>query len=246
MRRTPFSCDIGPWSDGALRSVSTRGRDVTGASCAHVQGTSVETSGSTTLKKPVRSLALLSAAALAAGRASPAPLPPRRRQVGEPQILAKDLAGPLSTAVAPDGTAYVTANFGGKLLQDRRPTDASGGLPEDRGGRRGRRRLGRRRPGGLRALRRQAAGEADRRRRQGPRRSPTSGATRSNKNPDKKAHLRVPGHQQGVRGQAAQTAGPAQYTGVVDSHPYATEHRGRDVYLADAGGNDILSIADDG
>ena len=36
-------------------------------------------------------------------------------QVGEPQVLAKDLAGPLTTAVAEDGTAYVTANFGGSL-----------------------------------------------------------------------------------------------------------------------------------
>ena len=65
------------------------------------------------MKKSVRSLALLSSAALAVslglgGGATAAPA-----QVGEPQILAKDLAGPLSTAVAQDGTAYVTANFGG-------------------------------------------------------------------------------------------------------------------------------------
>ena len=69
------------------------------------------------MKKSVRSLALLSTAALAlgmgiSGGASAAPA-----QVGEPQILAKDLAGPLSTAVAEDGTAYVTANNGGALYK---------------------------------------------------------------------------------------------------------------------------------
>ena len=77
------------------------------------------------MKKSVRSLALLSTAALAlgmgiSGGASAAPA-----QVGEPQILAKDLAGPLSTAVAEDGTAYVTANFGGSLCKV-----APGGDPE--------------------------------------------------------------------------------------------------------------------
>ena len=77
------------------------------------------------MKKSVRSLALLSTAALALGMGISGGANAAPAQVGEPQILAKDLAGPLTTAVAEDGTAYVTANFGGSLWKV-----APGGDPE--------------------------------------------------------------------------------------------------------------------
>src|SRR5688572_27945102 len=69
------------------------------------------------MKRSSRSLALLSTAVLALGlgissRANAAPV-----KAGEPQILAKDLDGPISTAVAEVGTAYVTANFGGRCYR---------------------------------------------------------------------------------------------------------------------------------
>ena len=67
------------------------------------------------MRKPVRTLALLSVAALAAGIGLSGSA--NAAQAGDPEILAKNLAGPLSTAVADDGTAYVTANFGGTLFR---------------------------------------------------------------------------------------------------------------------------------
>ena len=65
------------------------------------------------MKKTVRSLALLSVAALAAGTglsgiANAAP-------AGDPEVIAKGVPSPLSLAVAKDGSAYVTANFAGML-----------------------------------------------------------------------------------------------------------------------------------
>ncbi len=40
--------------------------------------------------------------------------------------------------------------------------------------------------------------------------------------------------------------GPAQYTGIVDAHPYATVLRGRTTYVADAAGNDIVKVSRSG
>ncbi|WIB78712.1 ScyD/ScyE family protein [Curtobacterium sp. MCPF17_002] len=41
-------------------------------------------------------------------------------------------------------------------------------------------------------------------------------------------------------------AGPARYRGVVDSHPYASLAQREGVYVADAGGNDVLRVGYDG
>jgi hypothetical protein len=195
------------------------------------------------MKKSVRSLALLSTAALALGvgisGATAAPA-----QVGEPQILAKDLAGPLSTAVAQDGTAYVTADFGGKLYKIA-PDGAQsvaykikgsgvGGVSVD---------------GdhvvftvsGAKQLVKHikvAGGKA--------RTLANVGAYERNKNPDKKAQYGFVGISKACAAKLPDDIGPAQYTGIVESNPYATEIAGDTVYLADAAGNDILSIAADG
>jgi hypothetical protein len=195
-----------------------------------------------TLRKPARSLALLSAAALAAGVGLSSGASAAPTLVGEPQILAKDLAGPLSTAVAADGTAYVTANNGGALYKV-----APGADPE---------------------IVYQAKGEvagvsvdgdhvvfAQTTDKQlvkhivagGPARTLANvGAYERNKNPDKKITYGFLGISKTCATKLPKDVGPAQYTGVVDSHPYSTEVVGDTVYLGDAGGNDILSIAADG
>ena len=65
------------------------------------------------MRKPVRSLALLSVAALAAGMGLSGSA--NAAQAGDPEVLAKGVPSPLSLAVAKDGSAYVTANFAGML-----------------------------------------------------------------------------------------------------------------------------------
>ena len=194
------------------------------------------------MKKSVRGLALLSTAALAlglgiSGSANAAPV-----KAGEPQILAKDLAGPLSTAVAQDGTAYVTANFGGRIYRIAPDGSQSvaykkkgyevGGVSVDGG------RLVFTLTGAKQLVKRMVAGGK-------ARTIANVGAYERNKNPDKKVTYGFKGITnaclaklpEGFRG---------KYTGIVESHPYATDIVGDDVYLADAGGNDILRIAADG
>ena len=66
------------------------------------------------MRKPVRTLALLSVAALAAGMGLSGSA--NAAQAGDPEILAKNVPAPLSLAVAEDGSAYVTANFAGNAV----------------------------------------------------------------------------------------------------------------------------------
>ena len=94
------------------------------------------------MKKPVRSLALLSIAALAAtGLASMSPSAvASTARAAEPEVLAKHLMGPLSAGVAKDGSVYVSQNFGGSLVHVVPGEDPGRRLPvegEERGGRRG-------------------------------------------------------------------------------------------------------------
>ena len=72
------------------------------------------------------------------------------------------------------------------------------------------------------------------------------GAYERNKNPDKKTTYGFMGISKTCATKVPKDIGPAQYTGIVESHPYATEIVGDTVYLGDAAGNDILSIAADG
>ena len=65
------------------------------------------------MRKPVRSLALLSVAALAVGLGLTGSA--NAAKPGEPEVIAKGVPSPLSLAVAKDGSAYVTANFAGML-----------------------------------------------------------------------------------------------------------------------------------
>jgi hypothetical protein len=196
------------------------------------------------MKKSVGSLALLSAAALALGTGISGGAVAAPAQVGEPQILVKDLAGPLSTAVAEDGTAYVTANFGSTLWKV-----APGGDPEsiythpEKGGE----------VGGVSVLDDRVAfatsgskflvkqivagGKA--------KTLANVGAYEKKKNPDKKITYGFLGISKACLAQIPKQV-PGHYTGHIESHPYATEIVGNKVYLADAAGNDILSISPKG
>jgi hypothetical protein len=193
------------------------------------------------MKKSVRGLALLSVAALAlgagiSGSANAAPV-----KAGDPQILAKDLAGPLSTAVAEDGTAYVTANFGGRIYQIAPDGSQSvayktkgyevGGVSVDGD------RLVFTLTGAKQLVKRIVAGGK-------ARTIANVGAYERNKNPDKKTVYGFKGISKSCAAKLPDQIGPAQYTGIVESHPYATDIVGDDVYLADAAGNDILRISD--
>ncbi|MBF4770418.1 ScyD/ScyE family protein [Nocardioides agariphilus] len=198
--------------------------------------------------KSARILAGVAAVALAApmatsGIAQAAP------STGEaPKILVKDLPGPLSTAVAGDGTAYVTANFAGMLWKV-----PDGGAPEllyqasEKGAE----------VGGVSVQGAKVVftytGQTHARVM-----SITGGAapkvmanTRSyekQNNPDKKRTYGILGLTASCKAKLPKqfAAFLKPYAGVVDSHPYATEQDGNTTYLADAGGNDILSIANDG
>jgi len=194
------------------------------------------------VKKPVRSLALLSVAALAVGlgAASATAAGPK---AGAPEILAKDLAGPLTTAVAGDGTAYVTGNIGGKLYKVTADGTRSviyknkaaevGGVSVDGD------QLVFTLTGEKKLVKRLTpAGKA--------RTLANVGAYERKKNPDQKTQYGFVGISKACAAQLPKQVGPAQYTGIVDSHPYSTEIAGDTIYVGDAAGNDILRIAPNG
>jgi sugar lactone lactonase YvrE len=162
-------------------------------------------------------------------------------QVGEPQILAKDLAGPLTTAVADDGTSYVTANFGGKLYRYAPDGTRSvayktkgsevGGVAVD---------------GdtvtfvvsGAKHLVKRIIGDGK------ARTIANLGAYERNNNPDAKTGYGFVSIPKACAAKwPVKDAGPPQYTGIIESHPYATEIVDDTVYVADAAGNDILAVS---
>jgi hypothetical protein len=196
------------------------------------------------LKKSVRSLALVSAAALAAGMsiggASAAP-----GSGGTPEILANNIPTPLSVAVAGDGTAYVTGNFAGLLFKV-----PDGGAPEvihkatEKGAE-----IGGVSVLGARVVFAQTGstqkvwqinGGADA--------EPLANVGRYEKknNPDKIRTYGFLGLSDACKNRLPKGQHLKPYQGIVESHPYATEQVGNTVYLADAAGNDILSITKSG
>jgi hypothetical protein len=195
------------------------------------------------VKKPVRSLALLSVAGLAVGLAatSAAAAP----KAGAPEILAKDLAGPLTTAVADDGSVYVTANFGGKLYKYA-PDGTRSVVYKNKGAEVGAVSVSGDRlvfsttvDGGAKKVYESVAGGA-------PHVIANTMKYEKAKNPDKKTVYGFDGITKNCAAQLPKQVGPAQYTGAIDSHPYSTAIVGDTVYVGDAGGNAILSISSTG
>jgi hypothetical protein len=146
--------------------------------------------------------------------------------------------------VAEDGTAYVTANFGGSLWKVAPGEDPELVFQSDEKGAE----VGGVSVQGARVVFThygktkkvyEITGNSD------PKAVANLGKYEKQKNPDK-------GRTYGFYGISKSCAATlpgfisSAYPGIVDSHPYATEQVGNLVYVADAGGNDILSISSSG
>ena len=203
----------------------------------------LESTGSKILNKlSARSLALLSTAALAVGMGFSSGATAAPAKAGAPQILAKDLAGPLSAAAAPDGTRYVTANFGGRLYKV--AADGSQSVAFKKKGYEvgavaaSADRVTFAVSGPKHLIKRLLPGGK-------ARTIANVGAYERNNNPDAKRTYGFKGITSSCLKQLPEDI-PGKYSGIVESHPYATEIAGGTTYVADAAGNDILSIAPNG
>jgi len=65
-------------------------------------------------------------------------------------------------------------------------------------------------------------------------------------NPDSDVAYGIPAITPECAAQWPADAGPATYTGIVDSHPYATTSKGRTTYVADAAMNAVLAVSPKG
>jgi hypothetical protein len=199
------------------------------------------------MKKPVRSLALLSIAALAAtGLASMGGSAVASTAPAEPEVLAKHLIGPLSAAVAKDGSVYVSQNFAGNLVHvvpGEKPDVVYQSKEKNA------------EVGGASVFKKTVTftitGKNQMVKQIENGGKPTNladvGAWEAKKNPDKVTTYGA----QGITDECAaqwpvKEAGPALYSGIVESHPYSTDTTDEGVYLGDAAGNDILWIGNDG
>lgn len=175
---------------------------------------------------------------IAASAAAPAP---------EPKTLAKGLLSPLSAAQGPDGTRYVTQNFAGELLKVRpkkktkvlyaHPSGAEvGGVSVRKG----------------RVLflitKNQGAPNAVAKvmelRKKGKARAVADiVAYEQKKNPDADVTYGFREISVECADQIPEEFGPASYTGLIDSHPYASEQTKKRVYVADAAANAVFSVS---
>lgn len=170
----------------------------------------------------------------------------------KPKPLATGLVSPLSAAVAPDGTAYVTQNFAGlltrvqpgkkpKIIYASKGGKEVGGVSERNG---------------VVVFTETASNEQGEPSDSWVKQIGKSGKVRTiahvrafeNKvNPDGVVEY-------GARGISADCAaawptedmGPATYDGLPDSHPYATYQTKKKVYVADAGMNAVVAISGSG
>jgi hypothetical protein len=186
-------------------------------------------------------LAVLAAGALSA----PAQAVEPDRLAPEPQTIAQGLLSPLSLAVSRDGTAYVAQNFAGMLMKvppggkpevvyaaKKKGTEV-GAVSEHLGSLRFATTRGRTTflwgiGGSGRAVK-----MAD------------LGAFEQEKNPDAGVSYGFVGLDPACAAQIPPDV-PASYIGIVESHPYATAMKGGTTYVADAAGNDILSVSPKG
>jgi hypothetical protein len=177
-------------------------------------------------------------------------MPAGQAAAPKPKPLAKNLVAPLSAAVDDDGTAYVTQNFAG-LLSKARPGKKPQTVYASKGGNE---------VGGVSVFHgklvfTETASDAE----GNPAKSWVKWITPSGKvrtianvrayenktNPDRKITYGV----RGISDECAATwptedAGPPTYTGVKDSHPYATLQTDEGTtFVADAGMNAVLAIS---
>lgn len=193
---------------------------------------------------------IVAATAAAALAASTALATPGAEAAPRQRVLASGLVSPLSLDVAPDGTAYVTQNFAGLLTKKApgRPARVvySSGNGNEVGGvsvRNGR------------VLFTETAGGMTptdswlkRLTRNGKARTVANiRAFENRRNPDGRVTYGVRGISPGCASQwPTDQLGPATYTGIPDSHPYATYQTARRTYVADAGMNAIIAVRNSG
>lgn len=218
----------------------------------------------TTPRRSAATLTTLALAAAAFSTASPAGAAP-----ADPRPVMKGLVSPLSAAVAGDGTAWVTQNFTGQLMRKRPgkkvrtvyrakvPGTEVGAVSVRKGtvvfattapvpepaARRGEAFAGndfvQRLAAGARAdednwlyriNRKGKARKVANLSRHERRRNPDAGVTYGVRGLDEECAAQFPAEV------------PASYTGIVESHPYATYQTKRKTYVADAAANAILSV----
>ena len=160
------------------------------------------------------------------------------------ETLAKGLVGPLSLAVSRDGTVYVAQNFAGLLMKM-----APGGRPEVMwAGKKGTE-VGAvsERRGSVRFATTKGAkthlwgiGNSGR-----PVKMANLSKFERQKNPDAAVAYGFEGLDAACLAAIPEEV-PAAYTGIVESHPYATTMKRGTTYVADAAGNDILSVSPKG
>lgn len=186
------------------------------------------------------SFALVTIAAAAA--AIPAAVAERAAATPKTETLAKGLVGPLSMAVSKDGTVYVAQNFAGLLMRmapggtpevvyaAKKGTEV-GAVSEHRGSLRFATTAG-----AKTSLWRVAAGGR-------PVKMASLSRFERRQNPDAAVSYGFEGGLDPACAAQVPAEVPASYTGIVESHPYATAIKGRTTYVADAAGNDILSVS---
>jgi hypothetical protein len=189
--------------------------------------------------------AAAAALALVAAGATTAPAQARVADKPTAKTLVKNLVSPLSLAVSDDGTIYYSQNFAG-TLQSKAPGkkpvthfqskkgEEVGAISEHHG-----------------SVRFATTGEkkqllwgiggsgkavklAD------------LGAYEADKNPDAGVHYGFETISPGCASQLPAEGPPAQYTGIVESHPYGSAMDGSVTYVADAAANAILKVKGNG
>jgi hypothetical protein len=204
------------------------------------------------MQRPSLVAAALSVAALAVAgtsTAATAAAPDR----GARSVVSQGLLSPLSVAVRTNGTAYIAQNFGGTLTEKKpgkKPTLVFQSKVTEQGAnevgavsvRNGVVTFAVSTISGGGVLKH--ATKVD-----GKWKITTFadvGAYEKAHNPDGEVSYAFQGISDECAAQVPADVGPATYTGIVETHPYATATQGSDTYLADAAGNSILEIAADG
>lgn len=200
---------------------------------------------------------LTATAALSLGAALIATTPPAQAHHPKPGLptgtLASDLLTPLSAAVDDDGTAYVSSNFGGQILKIRKGKAPKVVYTHPKGYEVGALSV----DDGVVTF---AVTRSDRETFENTgswlKRLYPSGKVRTvadlnryetRHNPDRRTSYGFRDGNTACNAKwPAELGAPAAYRGGVDSHPYATATKHGRTYVADAGGNSILSVSSHG
>jgi hypothetical protein len=190
-----------------------------------------------------RTSVLAAAAAIAVMTAGAATAPATAVVADKPasKTLVKKLLSPLSIAVADDGTLYYSQNFAGQLLSKapgKKPVTLFESTKQEEVGAVSTNSLGEVQfatTGKKKVL--WGIGDSGK-----PVKLADLGAYEETKNPDKAATYGFTSIPATCASQLPADGPPAQYTGLVDSHPYGSAIDGSTTYVADAGANAVLSV----